>query len=159
MQHTTDDNATTWRDLADQLTTDQVTFLEQFEATALSDPASVAEHLLAEARDRARHNLEDAARFGHLAMPAGAVKMWHWEDDGEGRWSRMFDGTRRGFGLDRTGVAANRVDVFIDGVQYADGSIVRKINVYSDSGELTADEARALATAFVEAADELERLQ
>jgi hypothetical protein len=106
----------------------------------------------------AAKNLRDNAQFGHLPEPEGARKLWYWEDDGAGNWSRRFDGTRRGVGLDQTGVFANRVDVDLDGVQHSDGSIVRAITVYSKDSEITAEQARSVAAALTEAADELDRL-
>ncbi|MBV8785295.1 MAG: hypothetical protein JOZ00_01240, partial [Mycobacterium sp.] len=86
--------ATTWRELQDELTFDQVGWMLNFEATALGDPAGVAEHLLEAARTHIQQNKIDDERFGHLPMPAGVEKAMHWEDDGTGHWSRQFSGTR-----------------------------------------------------------------
>jgi hypothetical protein len=58
MTTTHDDNATTWRDLAEQVTLDGLTWFETFEAQALADPAEVAAHLLEEARERQRRTSE-----------------------------------------------------------------------------------------------------
>ena len=62
----TDDNTTSWHDLRDQLTTDQVAHLETFERDARGESAEVADCLLVMAREHARRNLDDAAQFGHL---------------------------------------------------------------------------------------------
>jgi hypothetical protein len=111
------------------------------------------------ARDHVRQNKIDAEQFGHLPTPAGANKIFHWEDDGEGHWTRQFEGTRCGFGLANKGKFANRVDVCIDGLQHGDGTIERSIFVYSSGAEMTSADARQLATTLTEAADELDRLK
>ncbi len=76
MTITHDDNATTWRDLTDQLTAAQVEQSTTFERDALGDPTEVAEHLLDAARENARQNLNDRLMFGHLPVPpdAGGVR-------------------------------------------------------------------------------------
>ncbi len=158
MNTTHDDNTTTWRQLADQLTADQYAHIEQMEATAPSDPATVADGLLELAREHAQKNLTDAAQFGHLPTPAGARNMHHWEDDGNGSWLRLFSGEVLGIGLNNSGPAANRVDLGVEGVQYADGSITRSVYVYTTAAESTAEQARAVAAMLVEAATELEGL-
>ena len=75
------------------------------------------------------------------------------DHDGNGNWFRTFDGTAHQIG----GV---RVD--IEGTQYPDGRIERRIEVTSadlpDGPVVTADQARQLATALIAAADEVERL-
>ncbi len=101
MTATPDNTATTWRDLADQLTAEQIAWAQRFERDALGDPADVAEGLLDIAREHAQNNLRDGIEFGHLPAPAGAVKLWHWEQDDAGHWSRTVDGTcRQAAGLD-----------------------------------------------------------
>jgi hypothetical protein len=156
--NTTHENATTWRGLADQLTLDQITWMEQFERDALGDPAEVSAVLLDAARDHARQNLEDDARFGHLSTPAGARKVYHWEDDGTGRWSRRFCGTERGVELPSDSRFRNKADVDIEGVQHADGSIGRAVYVNANGAELTAAAARDLGESLLAAANELDQL-
>jgi hypothetical protein len=161
MTTTHDDNATTWRDLTDQLTNDQIGHLENFEAKALAEPAEVAEGLLEWAREHAQKNLADDAQFGHLPHPAGARRADHWEDDGEGNWSRMFAGSQRFIESPciSTPVTGDRTNIGLDieGQQHADGTVVRYVYL-SGGGELTAISARQLAAALIEAADEVERL-
>ena len=140
---TVHDYATTWRDLADQLTDGQVKRLEGLEREAgFGD-----DFLLVEARDDARMNLNDDLMFGHLPVPGGVVDLDHWVDAGGGLWFRLFTGTVR---------KVSHATVEIGGEQYAAGSIRRGIRVYTDDDEMTAAEARALAAALTDAADETE---
>jgi len=153
--------ATTWRDLADQLTPEQIVSLADSEQGALGDPVEAAELNLWMARDRACKNLDDA-RFGHLPMPAGASKVFHWGDD-DGHWSRDFTGTERrvvSSCREKAGVdIAEKVDVDIAGVQYDDGRTERHVYVYisADAAKLTAADAREHGKSLLEAADEMQR--
>ena len=101
MTTTHDDNASTWRDLADQLTHDQVARFERMEQLCLSDAhlafpqkdrsetvADVLGGMLKEARWEAEQNLTDTHTFGHIALPPGITSADHWEDDGTGTWTR-----------------------------------------------------------------------
>ncbi len=160
MTTTHDDNATTWRDLADDLTFDQLGFMLNFEKVALGDPAAVAEHLLETARDHVRHNKVDAERFGHLPKPAGAEKVFHWDDDGDGNWTRQFGGTSAV--IERAGSKDphwNRLDIGVEGVQREDGTVERYVHLYSNGTEFTSVELRALAATATRMADELDRLR
>jgi hypothetical protein len=162
---TYDENATTWRDLADQLTPEQIARLEESERTYRSDAVSlpmswtwvprtegdIARTLLGFARTDAAGNLNEVL-FTEIALPAAAVSALPWEPDG---W-RCFDGTswciERDHGED--------IQVQIVGVQYADGRVERRIAV----GELHHHEpiipleAQQLATVVAAAADEIDRL-
>ena len=52
----------------------------------------------------------------------------------------------------------DKVGVAVDGWQYADGAITRCISLYdAEDNELTAPDARRLAAALLNAADELDR--
>ncbi len=136
-----DDTATTWRDLADQLTADQVRQLERLEH---DEPRA----LLEMARQWAAHNTTAAVGYDDVAPPAGAVRTFDWQLDGE--WFRDFEGTTR-----RAGQAC----VHIFGRQQADGSTRRWIAVHTrPSDALGPAAARRLAAALTHAADELERL-
>ncbi len=139
---TVHDHATTWRDLADQLTENQVKRLKSLEDSGFGD-----ESLLVEARDDARMNSNDDLMFGHLPVPGGVVDLDHWVDAGGGLWFRPFTGTVR---------KVSRATVEIGGEQYAAGSIRRGIRVYTDDDDMTAAEARGLAAALTDAADEIE---
>jgi hypothetical protein len=138
---TPDDTAQTWRDVADQLTAAQIAQLESLER---DEPQT----LLEMARQLAAKNVTTAAPFDHVAQPAGAVRTFNWQLDGD--WFRDFEGTTR-----RGGPA--RVRIF--GRQQADGSTRRWIAV--DTRHLDALDpaaARELAAALTDAADEIERL-
>jgi hypothetical protein len=138
---TSDDTAQTWRDLADQLTAAQITQLERLE---LDEPHA----LLEMARQWAGKNTTAAMPFHDVAPPAGAVRTFGWQRDGN--WFRDFEGTMR-----RAGQA--RVHIF--GRQHADGSARRWISVHTRHLDaLDAAAARGLAAALTEAADEIERL-
>ncbi|OLP00209.1 hypothetical protein BVU76_21715 [Mycolicibacterium porcinum] len=144
-----DNTATSWRDLADQLTTEQRERLEQMErAYTPASADAVAWMLLDHARDHARDNLVDAMRFGHVARPAGATYVWHWEQDEHGQWFRQFEGTGRKIG---------GFSVSIDGRQYPDGSVFRTIAVQGDDREeFDLAGARQFAAELIAAADEIE---
>jgi hypothetical protein len=138
---TPDDTAQTWRDVANQLTAAQIAQLERLER---DEPKT----LLQTARQWAAKNMIAAVSFGDVAPPAGAVRTFAWQLDGN--WFRDFEGTTR-----RGGPA--RVQIF--GRQQADGSTRRWIAVHS--GHLDALDAaatRELAAALIDAADEIERL-
>lgn len=156
MTTTPDNTDTTWRDLADQLTPKQVENLIEAEKRSPLPEAAKTETLLEWARDTAQRNLTDHVMFGHLEPPAGATKVFPCGERTDGRWSREFTGTSRQVG---------GVCVYIDGTQFADGTIERELAVCVDDlpdgagGVLDAAQARALAAALIEAADELEQLQ
>ena len=104
--------------------------------------------LLEGAREWARSNLTGRVMFAHMPKPAGAERVFGWEDDGDGRWSRRFDGTQRGF---------QQVSVDIVGVQWADGMVEGYVYIDAHGVELPAAAARDLADSLIAAADELDR--
>jgi len=138
---TSDDTARTWRDLANQLTADQVRQLERLER---HEPQT----LLDMARQWATKNTDAAAGFDDIAPPDGAVRIFGWQRDGN--WFRDFEGTVR-----RSGQA--RIHIF--GRQQADGSARRWIGLHTRRLDaIDATTARGLAAALTDAADEIERL-
>jgi hypothetical protein len=138
---THDDTAQTWREVADQLTDAQIAQLERLER---EEPQT----LLEMARQWAAKNMTTAAPFDHVAQPAGAVRMFDWQLDGN--WFRDFEGTTR---------RAGQARVQICGRQHADGSTRRWIAVRTRHLEaLEPAAARELAGALTDAADEIERL-
>lgn len=160
--NTTHDTSTSWHALRDQLTPDQIEYLENWGAQ-LNNPAMSPEHgpvldeyrrgsLYVAAKEFVETNVA-TGRFAHVPMPPDAkvVDGWHrYDDDG---FDRHFDGTTR---RDTTGVR-----VFIGGRQYQDGRIERVITVTGppdNDDVLTAVEARAAARMLLEAADEIDRL-
>ena len=74
-------NATTWRDLADQLTPGQVQHLSRREellrrgSRHRKDDADIDADLLGDARDHIEGNERDQ-RFAHIPEPAGAVYLY-----------------------------------------------------------------------------------
>jgi hypothetical protein len=147
--NTTHDNARTWRDLRDQLTAEQISRLSGMEARTTMAPSEIAAALLEGARRWAAGNLAGRVLFSHVPAPAGVRQVFDWGNDGTGRWSRRFDGSKRG---------TSRVHVDIEGSQYADGTIERAIVVDADGVSLTAAAARDIADSLNAAADELDEL-
>jgi hypothetical protein len=142
---------TTWHDIADQLTDQQIATLDDMErnwSAATADKTTDA--LLFIARDYAESNLTDEVMFGHIAPPADATRLFHWgTTGGDDVWSREFDGTDHN-------VAA--VTCYVTGRQFDDGRCERWIALSaSDLEKLTPAQARELATALREAADEVDR--
>ena len=128
----------------------QVRTLDRIEADLLARDApadQVAATLLDHARYHAQHNLRDTTMFGHLPTPACTQFLNHFQDEGTGSFSRRFDGAV--WDIDDI-----RVEVI--GVQHDDGTVERA--VYVNGEELTAGQARELATALIAAVDEAERL-
>ena len=81
---TDDDNATTWRDLANQLTPEQIARFDHAEQLCMTGAhlafpqndrsktiADLLDGVLKEARWEAQQNLTDAHTFGHVPRPAG----------------------------------------------------------------------------------------
>jgi hypothetical protein len=136
----TDDNPATWRDIADQLTPDQIA-----ELIALRDETT-PENLLRLARNKAAENM--AATVLGLRPPADAVTVDPWENDGTGNWSRHFTGPTRNVGP---------ATVVVHGDQLSDGTVARSLYVRSSDGgdgiELTPAQARELMSVLGASAD------
>lgn len=152
MTTTHDNNATTWRDLSDQLTPEQIARLTDIESrreTHCAAPRVVAEMLLECARDYITSRLVDL-QFAEVPRPDGAgVGDWELHTDGSG-WSRS---------LTWSEVAVGQMAVGVDGRQRTDWTIERGVTVYNDEGiELSSEQARELAAAILAAADALDRL-
>jgi hypothetical protein len=171
------ENATTWRELCDQLTPEQVAALEASEqhhrATAALLPAGypydwpprsereIAVILLDRARVYAGDNL-GAKLIGDVAPPAGVEELFEWREARFGVDSacRYFLGSKRVVGRD--GPYDEDIRVQIDGTQQgADGDVTRHIMVIEGDHErleLSSDHARQLGRALIAAADEVEEL-
>lgn len=156
MNTTHDDDATTWRDLADALTPQQIAYIEDWElhpdeppmADGSRRPAEDrAAGLLLSAREFVQQNAA-AALFADVPTPPDDGVHYPWEHYGDGVWQRFFYGTTRQVG---------DAEVVVSGLQLSDGSITRSIPVQS-AESLDVETARLLAVALVNAADELERL-
>ena len=85
-----------------------------------------------------------------VAPPPGDGWHYHWEHDGDGKWFRFFTGNTH----EVDGGSAVR----ISGIQYADGTITRSISIDGDTESLDAQQARKVAAALLDAADELDQL-
>jgi hypothetical protein len=162
---TTDNAATTWRDLADQLSKEQIGELVGRE----SDPDRLAricgnpdrrwtaDLLLKTARRYVAHNL-GVTLIGDVAPPPDAVRVYEWADADTPDPFRLFEASRRVVVVG-TLRYDSEVEVATEGTQHADGAVEREIKVHQLHGDdvLTAQQARELAVALVEAADELDR--
>lgn len=150
MTTTPDNTATTWRDLADQLTPEQVASYERLERRLQSQgipSAATTAAFLDFARRDSLGNFADAA-YGDVPAPPGAVSVDKWMDHSE-------------FGLARGVIwrefRAPDLYVDIDGWQKCDGTAVPEISLYLDEGQkLTSSQARTLAVLLVQAADALD---
>jgi hypothetical protein len=135
----------TWREIAEQLTADQIADLELMERRG--EPA---DGLLKEARAYAAINLRGAVDFGHIGWPPEAEVCHEWCEI-NGRWQRDFTGAVRRVG---------QCQVFLLGAQFDDGTVQRRRVVAQFDGqgeqELTSAEARVLASALVAVADDAE---
>jgi hypothetical protein len=152
-----DDNATTWRDLADQLTPEQVASFEgmerHFAEQGVGDQPQAKGALLRYARDYAERNVVDAV-YADVALPPGATtdsESWS-QDLHQGGWRRSV--LWRMFGEPHRNVE-------ISGWQRTDGSFTRNVCVWGvgEGEELTSSAARHIAALLIEAADELDRMR
>ena len=154
------DTAQTWRDLAGQLTPEQIASFEHQEALALHSIASgrnpyetaddIVRGFLIEARWEAEQNRVDTAI--NVPLPSGAESAEHWSEDVEGRWTRMLHGPSRA-------VAGFDAAVYRTGLQTRDGAVTWSLYVHAEDRDgMTAQQVRQFAAALVEAAGELDRL-
>ncbi len=91
------------------------------------------------------------AQLAHIPLPGGATT--------DGWLSTRADGKGAIRSLTwSTHATGSRVGVEVAGAQDDTGAFERSVMIYANSEELTADEARRLAGALIEAADELDRL-
>jgi hypothetical protein len=166
MSMTPENTATTWRDLADQLTPEQIAELKDSErgynyravmpkswwGTEPRSHAEITALMLHRAQLYAAHNL-DASVSGGVPLPAGGVFGYIWEGD---------DPIRVVWGPHR-GIIDAEVTVWTTAIQQADGRIAPEypeppqvhIETYWEDG-LTSAQAREMAAVLLEAADELD---
>lgn len=159
MNTTPDSTAATWRDLADELTPEQVGQLRDLEAHL--GGGGRAAFLLAAAREFLTDR-QVADRLADVPLPAGArtdTENWTKNLRRDGYSRSLVWRTWRG-GMADLRLAGSVIAVDIDGRQQSDGSFTRGISLWGvDEGAgLTADQARAVAALLVGAADELDRL-
>ena len=142
----TDNTATTWRDLADQLTAKQIAQLDNGRGQQPGD-------LLDIARDMAAQNLLQLS-LSDVPAPHGATDVGAWcqDDDKIGSSSRTVYGGRWTVG---------NATVVIAGEQHATGATSWQIEVQhaeNTVGDLTAEQTRELSRVLAVAADRLDQL-
>jgi hypothetical protein len=94
---TDDDNATTWRDLADQLTSEQIARFDHAEQLCVTTAhlafpqndrrktiANMLNGVLNEARWEAQQNLIGTHTFGHVPLPRSVESTEHLDSDDTG---------------------------------------------------------------------------
>ncbi len=141
------DNATTWRDLADQLTPAQIAEIEYCEREGTPPGIANPSNHLNHARKLAELNIA-RAMFADIAPPADAVgEVDDWMDWDDEVYHRMFTSWTHAAG-----------DVSIVGWQFSDGRVEREILDCGGDEPMAAAQARVRAAALIEAADELDRL-
>lgn len=146
-------NATSnWRDLADQLTAEQVAELAHLEATGQPPgQADPREGYIRLARSMAQQNIVNQMCVD-LPAPAGAVEMFDWMEWDDGEYRRQFTVSK---------TRLHGVVVELGGTQHSDGRVEHCIVIADDAEEdigLTADQARAVAQVLLAAAGELDRV-
>ena len=145
---THDDNATDWRDLADQLTDEQVAYLERCERLQIPPGRANPQYRLTAARSMARSNIIQSLH-ADIELPADAVgevnewQRWH------GTYSRLYTIWSH---------VENSLRVEVFGTQHADGQVERHIVTEWPDAGMSAAEARRGAAALLNAADVLDGL-
>jgi hypothetical protein len=154
-----DGTAATWRDLADQLTPEE---REVFEDLERDGQGRIPAHVLL---DYARHGIDGRVAdmaYGDVPAPAAAARVGRWEKnlkrDG---WSRSVVWRSYSGGAADLRLAESHISVEVDGHQQCDGSFTRRVSLWGvdEGGELTSDQARAVAALLTLAADELDRIE
>lgn len=133
---------TTWRDIADQLTEFQISYLERLEQDPLPRGllAGPEQHLML-ARGWAGENLEQSLH-ADVPPPEGAVEFGPWRKSPLGVRRREYSGAAH--------VADPDITLEIRGLQNADGSLECRFGLTGDGlGELDLDAVRQLAAALV----------
>ncbi len=143
-----DETATTWRDLVDQLTPQQVVELEYCEREEFPPGLASPGNHLNHARKLVELNLA-RAMYADVAPPADAIEVDDWSDWDRDVYLRMFVSWFR---------REDGVSVEISGFQSSDGLVERSIVDTSGDNPMSAGLARQRAAALLEAADELDRL-
>jgi hypothetical protein len=157
MNTTHDDNATTWRDLADQLTPKQVAEFDsserRFAESGVADTPEAKAALLEYARAAAARNLVDAT-YAEVPLPPGATT------DSESWGQDLIHGGYRRALFWRAYSGGDGLIVDISGWQRTDGSFERHICLWgADEGRgLTGAQARRVAALMTAAADDMERM-
>lgn len=146
----TSGGAASWRNIADQLTPNQIAHMETLERYIADQP----DGLLYFARRYATENLRHNVMFGHIKPPRDAAHCFGWQqdDDDDGKWFREFWGEQtnpRGVGL----------LLAVTGRQFSDGHCERTGLMVAGKriNQLTATQALELARLLIRAAMEIEQ--
>jgi hypothetical protein len=160
MTTTPDQTVQTWRDLADQLTAQQVAALEWQESRGEDcvpdEPDAYRDWLITQARDYIAGNEHDAELSARIQPPAGATSIGGW-DNIDPKTDRLLRSIRWA-----NFPAGPAFSVAVDGFQDETGAVDGPhISVYGleDGPDLEAADALRLARALVAAADHREGLK
>ncbi len=144
-----------WRQYADRLTPEQIDHLEHVQAMEYRQYVDTPERRGLDLLDLARTYLErnrKNAEFADVPVPPGAEARFDWGPDlVPGEWRRSLV-----WGEYPTGI--EDVYVLVSGVQKPDGTYTRQLGLaVDDDVVMTAEQARTLAAALLNAADDLDR--
>lgn len=148
---TTPDNVTTWRDLADQLTPQQVAELEYCEREQIPPGLATEQHRLNGARAMIRRNIAQAL-CADIPVPADAIDTpSDWDE-----WQDEHQHFQRVYTAHDAMIGGTRVQIL--GYQNEHNEIYRRIYVDGTLEDLDAATARTIAAALTAAADRLDQL-
>lgn len=118
----------TWRDVVSDLTPTQIAHLAEAEARAAAfpDPTERLHDLVEYARYLAEQNARDKAVFGDIPVPPDATAVYPCAKHDDGRHGREFVGTRR---------AIAGLYLSVEGTQFDDGAVCRRLHIGVDSTE------------------------
>lgn len=152
-----------WRELAGQLTAEQIRDLEFFEASVEAQSAAGFPEVEPGAARRIAEGFieenEAQVRLAYIPAPDDAdAPPQPWKEWGGDVWVRGFTTLRRRFTFPaEAGVRASTVTVEAAGEQFSDGTCERRVYAAGDGLEgMTPQQARAVAAALVEAADRID---
>ena len=139
---------TTWHDIADQLTPEQIDLLQWLEGDPLNGLLAKPEQHLMFARGWASENLEQSLH-ADVAPPAAAVELGEWRKSKTGDRSRSY----------RSIIGVGDLDIALEfrGAQYTDGRIECSLALTGEGlANLDPTAARDVAAALLAAADHIE---
>lgn len=153
-------NSPTWRELADQLTAEQIADLEHLDALVdipgsgftADSPRRIAEG----------YAVENAAQviYADVPAPADAISPpTRWEEWDDATWARGFTSMRRRFEYpaETPQGQTQKITVDVSGWQLTDGTCERSIYTAGDALEsMTPEQAREVAAALLAAADRID---
>jgi hypothetical protein len=149
MTTTHDDNATTWRDLAEQLTAQQIEEIAESERNQLAAGYDNSVGFLNYARKMATENAAQIF-LADVPSPREAIgDIDEWSEFGDGLFTRQYNVWRH-----------PEQPVSVEGWQYSDGqtTYVEREIIDDRNDGITAEQCRHRAAALLEAADLLDRL-